>query len=345
MTTYDCPVYLNYLSSISKTRAPGVLAPTHSGSDLLGILARMCAADDAILEINRPAEAASDEDPSFLRISRVQRIPRRGHTYIALLIEYADATQKLFPVLHRQTYKGRELSGDSDETGVVSTHVTVRMPQEGDNDGALYRCMIQVNHSIPRTHIETLFNRLLDKFFAGPLTFEIDRPNRKGKIERKFYKYNPKLELIAEVGQSIRARGGISALSQMVFTNRGERESVAAPTEVLQSEVLADVTVKIDVSQAPEEPEQRRGWVDAVRNKYERRGYTTKLYFRTGGTRGVVGGRVDREDAFAADVLFCPREVLTVDEEVKRWHPELSTTIVEAMVTTLDNDDLWKQRR
>jgi hypothetical protein len=44
--------------------------------------------------------------------------------------------------------------------------------------------------------------------------------------------------------------------------------------------VLADVEVRVNANQGPEDPAERQSWGSSVRKHFEDRGYETRIYFR-----------------------------------------------------------------
>jgi hypothetical protein len=346
-------ILLNRLVSTSTSRAPQEHhPPTVAGSELIQILDHRREGNLAIEFLgatdddDEKKRLANGKGHSFIRLSRLKVKDAEDFTYATLLIEYVDETVRSLPVVHTETYEGREIAGDPSEYGSSTTHVVVRLPKGGYDDGS-YRCAIESGTSITRNMIETFLSRQLRRHAkANAFTFSVVvQGKRKKKPESKSYRYYPRLDLIADVGRGINLPGGQgSVLSHMIFTKRSEKTNIHGGTDVLHKEVIADVDIRVTAKQGPEDPEERKGWLAGVRSYFEGRGYESRLYYRhLGGS--VVSGEVHHAVAGAADIFMCPKDIIELDDRPKRWQREINDEIAQKMTELVDKDALWERSK
>ncbi len=254
-------VLLNRLVSRSPTRAPrDHQAPTHSAQELLQILEKRRAkklaveffgAEDDDDERKRIMKGAGH---SLIRLRQLKFENQGKRSYAVLLMEYVDESQRTFPVVHTQTFDGREIAGEEQERGAMTAHVVVRLPEKGAYDDGTYRCAIEAVHGITRRDVESFIDRQLRR--EGEWTFSVTVPKKKAKgNETKTYLYHPRLEFFADVGRALQTLTEGRILSQMVFTKRSQRQQIGQPTDVIHEDVLADVEYRISARQAELDPE------------------------------------------------------------------------------------------
>lgn len=345
-------VFLNHLVSRSKARTSDRdQAPTLPGFDLLRVLQNRFADKTAIEFIG----SDNDKDDSvriklgkghdFIRIKDIKFTKTTSHRYVYILFEYGDQRIKTLPLVHTESFAGREMEGEIEEVGASCTHVAIRLPSETDYDVGRYRCAIEyVNGGVSRKLIETFFRRQLRRYAdVEDLTFDIFKPNKKGKPTKFEYKFHPSLELMADVGRKLGAfAGSKKILTQILFTKRSERRSAGKPTDVVMSDYTADVEVKISALQGPEDQAEKRSWVSRIRAEYEAQGYLTHLSYRyAGGT--TLKGKASAEVAGAADLLMCPKEIIYLDESPKRWREAFCPAILTRLRELVDRDNLWER--
>lgn len=345
-------IILNHIVSRSSTQAGSDHAPpTHGAEELLRILNTRRLNGEAIEYLG----ATDHEDEKirrenglnhdFVRLKSFNIAVMEGKSYAIMLFEHADQTQKSFPVIHRRSLTGRELSGDEEEVGASTAHVVVRLPNQGEYDDGSYRCAIEhVHGGVSRKLISTLMRRQLRRHArAEQWTFEIFTTNKRGKPEIKKYRYNPKLELLADVGRAL-ADGTPSGriLTSMTFTKRSERRATGRETSVKHAEYEADVAIKVSLTQAPKDPAERRTWVQRIRDEYSELGYTSQLFYRSA-AGAEVRGKVHQDVEGAADLLLCPKEVITLDAPARRWREDICTEMVGKLRELLDRYELWSR--
>jgi hypothetical protein len=251
-------VILNRLVSRSVSRAPEAFKPPIvEGFELFTILGERSAAGAAIeffgaTETEKDADETDDEriarcaGHNFIWLRQIEIVTKGAYKYATLLLEFVDQSKKSFSVVDTSSLKGRDITGAKNERGGVSCHVVVRLPIKQHDDGD-YRCSIEVAHSINRGMIEAFLCRQLRRWaHANELTFEEHMPDKKGKMSVKEYRYNPRLELFADVGRSLSfATAGGRELSHMTFTKRSTRQSIGGKDHVLHQELIADVELKV----------------------------------------------------------------------------------------------------
>lgn len=342
-------VLLNRMLSLSSSRAPNEhKPPILTGLELLQILQDRWEKGWAIEFLNsldnddeaERIKLGANSDAMRLRQFRFEK--HNGRTYALLLIEHVDQTVRSFPVVHTATYEGREISGDDYERGATSAHLVIKLPGADNYDDGNYRCAFEYVSPISRLLVERFISRQIkrqaekDEWTFGVM---VQAKGKKGAIEKP-YRYTPKVHLVADVGRKL---GGPIAkdLSLMVFTKRSEKQSIGKATETMHQDVFADVEFRIPAKQAPSDAQERKTWFSGIRNFYEQRGFTTKLYYRHAGGATVVGG-LHHDVANAADLMMCHREVVTLSAPVKRWQSAINDEMTTRLRELLDKDDLWQ---
>ena len=154
-----------------------------------------------------------------------------------------------------------------------------------------------------------------------------------------------RLELHADVARSFILGDGTGEVSMMVFTRRSERRHIGEPTSVLHQEFNADVEIKVTAKQAPEDPEERRGWLTRIMQHFEQSGYDSRIYFRHMHGRLVQGSQRDPHISGAADLLLCSRETISLSAEPRRWRSKIDPHIVGEMKKLLERDELWERTK
>jgi len=349
-------VLLNRFVSRSATRAPEAFKPPIvEGSELFTILEERNASGAAIeffgaTETEREADETDDErigrsaGHNFIWLREIKVVTKGAYKYANLLLEYVDQGKKSFSVVDTSSLKGRDITGAKNERGGVSCHVVVRLPIKQHDDGA-YRCSIEVAHSINRGMIEAFICRQLRRWAqANELTFEVHTPDKKGKMNVKEYRYNPRLELFADVGRSLTfATAGGRELSHMTFTKRSTKQSIGGKDHVLHQELIADVELKVSAKQGPDDPKARFAWLTGIRSFYETSGYRTKLTYRQLNGGIVVSGNIHQALAGATDLVMCQKELMSLKHAHKDWYSEIDDEIADQMATFLDKDQLWER--
>jgi hypothetical protein len=149
-------------------------------------------------------------------------------------------------------------------------------------------------------------------------------PGKKGKTIEKEYRYNPRLELMADIGRKLDfALSGGRELAHMLFTKRSEKQTIAKATEVAHKDLYADVELKVSAKQGPEDPKERMAWLAVVRGYYESRGYESRMYYRHIGG-GILSGQIHQALAGATDLVMCPKELISLKREPRDWYPRIS---------------------
>jgi hypothetical protein len=160
----------------------------------------------------------------------------------------------------------------------------------------------------------------------------------------KTYRYNPRLELHADVGRSLSfATTGGKELAQMTFSKRSAKQSIGGKDHVKQQELIADVELRVNAKQGPEDPKERMAWLTNIRSFYEGNGYQTKLTYRHLATGGVLSGSVHKALAGASDLVMCPKELMSLKHGLRDWYAKIDGEIEEQMATFLDKDQLWER--
>lgn len=346
-------VLLNHLISRSATHAPNEFKPpAHPAKELLEILQKRRTRKVAVEYLGSGRDANNDEPEriakgaghNFIRLSQFRFDQVGDRTFAVMLFEYVDFTQSSFPVVDTVTFDGREIAGKTEERGAAAAHVVVRLPDEGEYDDRRYRCAIEAVHSVTRNDIERFLCRQLRRqSHQEGWNFSVEVPpkgQRKKAVERE-YQYSPRLELIADASRKVEhASSDGKILTQMTFTKRGEKQSVGRPTQVKHEEIVADIEYKIVASQGPDDPKERNKWAQFIRDYYRGLGFDERLYFRH--IKGAsLSGSVHQDLAGASDLLMCPRELIFLSKEPKRWHPTINRETIEQMIELLNRDQLW----
>jgi hypothetical protein len=349
-------VLLNRLVSRSATRAPEAFKPPIvAGLELFDILKERSESGAAIeffgaSDTERDADETDDErivrcaGHNFIWLREIKIATHGPYKYAKLLLEYVDQSKKSFSVVDTSSLKGRDITGDKNERGGVSAHVVVRLPIKQHDDGD-YRCSIEVAHSINRGMIEAFLCRQLRRWgHANELTFEVHSPDKKGRMNVKEYRYNPRLELFADVGRTLSfATAGGRELSHMTFTKRSTKQSIGGKDHVLHQELIADVELKVSAKQGPDDVNERFAWLAGIRSFYETNGYKTKLTYRQLNGGIVVSGNIHQALAGATDLVMCQKELLTLTQSHRDWYSKIDDEIADQMATFLDKDQLWER--
>lgn len=311
-------VLLNHLVSRSSTRAPASVTPPRLAVlPFFQDLRKRCEKGVAI-EFERLTEKDGMDElaritagrgHNLLRLRRmnIEEPTKEAPGYAVMLFELLDHQRKSFPVAHIENFKGRELSGEDLETGGLSAHVMVRLPPTGAFDDGVYRCVVESVPSITRARIEAFMCRQIRR--TGEWTFKAEGTKGK-KTVMKEYAYTPRLELHADVARALSAgSAGGRVLSQLIFTKRAEKRSIAEKVDVKDRDFYADVEIKVSAKQGPEDEVEKATWFSRVRSHFETMGYSTKVYFRHG-TGSQVGGDVRHHQIEGAqDLLIMPQRV------------------------------------
>ncbi|KTR04989.1 hypothetical protein NS365_13230 [Aureimonas ureilytica] len=343
-------VFLNHMISSSRSRAAQEhKPPLHSADELLRFLERRVQQGFAIEffdaernDSNDDAERVKDGVGSdFIRLKKITFTEVNSRRYATLLFDAVDQAIRSMPVLHVVSMKGRDIAGDEHERGSFSAHVVVRLPSGDDRDDGTYRCVVESVAGISRRTIGTFFRRQLRRVAKlNGFEFPIPREGKRGPKKPGSAKYHPDLTLVADVS---RAMAGIDReVSQMVFTKRSERQTIADQTEVIQDEVVADVELRISAKQGPSDPNERKGWLLTLRRIYEERGFKTRLFFKHRSGKSTSGSLHDGMDA-ATDMLLCPKEEIVTEGAPRKWVDEIQTDVRDAMIALLDRDELWNR--
>jgi hypothetical protein len=349
-------VILNRLVSRSVSRAPEAFKPPIvEWFELFTILGERSAAGAAIeffgaTETEKDADETDDErivrcaGHNFIWLRQIEIVTKGAYKYATLLLEFVDQSKKSFSVVDTSSLKGRDITGAKNERGGVSCHVVVRLPIKQHDDGD-YRCSIEVAHSINRGMIEAFLCRQLRRWaHANELTFEEHMPDKKGKMSVKEYRYNPRLELFADVGRSLSfATAGGRELSHMTFTKRSTKQSIGGKDHVLHQELIADVELKVSAKQGPDNPKERFTWLAGIRSFYETNGYRTRLTYRQLNGGVVVSGNIHQALAGATDLVMCQKELMSLQHAHRDWYSEIDDEIADQMATFLDKDQLWER--
>ena len=350
-------VILNRLASKSISRAPEAFKPPLvEGHELFKMLSERQETGGAI-EFFGAAETGRDADESdadrikrndghnFIWLREIYITDRGTHRYVVMLLEFIDQSKTSFSVVDTSSLKGRDITGGKNERGGVSCHVLVRLPIKQHDDG-IYRCAIETVHHINRGMIETFICRQLRRWSqANDLTYEVHTPDKKtGRMSVKEYRYTPRLELHADVGRSLSfAATGGKELAQMTFSKRSTKQSIGTKDHVNQQELIADVELRVNAKQGPENPKERMTWLASIRSYYESNGYQTKLTYRHLATGGVLSGNVHKALAGAADLVMCQKELMSLKHGPRDWYAEIDGEIADQMATFLDKDQLWER--
>ena len=268
-----------------------------------------------------------------------------GYVYATLLVETADAKSRTFAVVNVDSFEGREITADAKERGSASAHIVVRIPKDGISDTGKYRCAIETVHPITRSEIEALLCRQLRRAAdTGNLTFPVKAEKKEGGFETKNYRFNPRLELVADVGRRLSAGAAGGILSHIVVTKRSEKLTVGKGTVTDHEEVEADIHFTISGSQGPDDPGQRRTWATGVADWLRGQGHEVKFYFRHANGR-IEGGALHKAIAGATDLLMCPRTQITLKKAPKTWVSSINSEVETALRELVDRDELWERSK
>ncbi|MGN7960520.1 hypothetical protein [Brucella sp. 22210] len=349
---FDRIILLNRLVSRNVTHAKDEKPPLHSGAHLFEILEKRFKSGNCIEFFNVNGDSLDDgdrkkinADRNLISISAFSRDQHEGREYVSMLVSYVDQNIKSFPVEDVSSFSGRDLSGSTTERGSFAAHVVVRLPSsETEYDDGSYRCAIEAIQNLSRANIEFLLSRQLRRVAESEgWTFDVVR-EEKGRTRNKSYKYHPRLELFADVGRSMFGEDGGKELNYLEFTHRHEKQNIAGKTSLAHDDFVASVKLRVSAKEGPADPQEKRGWFQALKNHYEMKGYKTKLYFRHN-NGNTVGGAVSPSVAGATDLLMCPRETIKTTTVTGLWLSTIQPEIRDRMRELLDRDDLWKRAK
>jgi len=349
-------VILNRLVSRSVSRAPQAFPPPLvEGEEAFKMLQERQQGGVAIEfhgleELGREADETDGArikrgtGKNFVWLREMRIADKGAHRYVTMLLEFVDQTKTSFSVVDTSSLKGRDITGAKNERGGVSCHVMARLPVKQHDDG-IYRCAIEAAHHINRGMIEAFIARQLRRWSnQNELNYEVQSPDKKGRANVKVYRYHPKLELHADVGRSLAFAGtGGKELAQMTFSKRSEKQSIGGKHHIKQQELIADVELRVNAKQGPEDPQERATWLAGIRSHFESIGYQTKLTYRHLASGGILSGNVHKALAGAADLVMCPKELMSLKHGLRDWYAEIDDEIEEQMATFLDKDQLWER--
>ncbi len=351
--THTRTVLLNRVISKSRSRAPSdVSEPTHPAYELLKYIEDRVNKSTCIEFDGSPGGFDSDSTPltaneerSWTRLKRIEFATSETHHYAYILVERMDHRTRRFPVVNMATLEGRHVAGDDKERGGRTSHLVIRLPMNNAYDDGSYRCAIEYEPAIPRDDIEILLCRQLRRIATqSRWAFNIQYQNKKGKTETREYRYWPRLELHAELGNKLTSNIDPGQILQIVFSKRSQRLQTAGPTEIADREFTADLEVRVSAKQAPEEPQERRSWLLAVKEWWEGQGYTSKVYFRN--IKGTTEkGAVSKDMAAATDLLMSPKKEIVLAGEQEVWRDDFDRATLDAMRELVDSDELWQEGR
>jgi hypothetical protein len=337
----------------SVSKAPNhAKAPIPSGASMFEAIDERRRANSAIeffgtSDLERDADETEEDritrcaGLNFIWLRDLKSHQRDGFRYVELLLEYIDQRKTSFSVVDTANLNGRDLSGHENERGCVSTHVVIRLPVVALDTGD-YRCIIEVAHSINRGMIEQFLCRQLRRWAQDEeLTFDVPVPDPKRGNVIKPYRFNPRMELHADVGRNVGfATGAGSEISYLTFTKSSEKQSIAGKTHVIHDEFLAQVQLKVSAKQGPTDPQERYQWMNNLRTYYQQRGYKTKLSFRHLNGAMITGTLPDAL-AGASDLMICSKDVIAL-KSTRDWYSAINRDVVNQMAALLDKDSLWK---
>jgi hypothetical protein len=200
-------------------------------------------------------------------------------------------------------------------------------------------------HPITRSEIEALLCKQLRRAAeVQDLTFPVQVQRKEGGFEQKNYRFNPRLELAADVGRRLPAGADGRILSHMIFTKRSEKQTIGKGTATDHQEFEADLQFKVSGSQGPEDPVQRKAWAERIADWYRERGLEVNCYFRHANGH-IEGGRLHKAIAGATDLLMCPRTQIALKKAPKTWVSSISSEIEAALRELVDRDDLWERSK
>jgi hypothetical protein len=340
-------VLLNRLITRSVTRAPEPnKAPAHGALDLLKIIEKRREKKLAIEFLG----ALDDDDEmvrakngagfNFLRLRQCRFEECGTNMYAILLMEFVDQSVRSFPVVNTKDFSGREISGDDEERGATAAHVVVRMPLPGTGfDDGSYRCALETVSPITRRDVEGFLSRQTRR--ADDWTFSVDTIDKAGKKITRSYQYHPKFNLFADIGRKMNTLTDGRVLNYMLFTKRAEKQSIAKPTAAIHNDVYADVELKISARQGPDDTKEQQTWTESLRQAYKARGFDSRLYYRHI-NGGVLSGEIHQAVDGAADIMMCPKEIITLKKNPKRWTSTINAEIATGMIALLDRGELWE---
>lgn len=346
-------VLLNTLVSRPRSRnRDGSEPPIDDGDALLKII-RARVRDKVAIEFEAEDKDSDADDAerirknagkNYLRL-RNMRFPQTDNNsprYVTMLFEYWDSNRKNFHVADPETFQGRSLAGNGNERGVVSAYMIVRLPSAGAFNDGRYRCVVEVMPAITRRVIEHFLCRQLRRVSdREEWTFEVEKTGSKGKVQRTQYRYTPALELHGDVGRRLDGEAR-RIMTGMTFTKRAERHRIGDTTDVQQRDFTADVRAQVSLTQAPDDPAERRSWVDRVKDQYLKRGYTVTYSWRNP-AGDMFSGAVHSTLDGAADIVMCRREIVTFPAAREAWEPDLDNGVINALKAVLDKDELWER--
>jgi len=342
-------ILLNTLVSRSRSRnRDGSEPPVHDGDELLHLIRARVKQNVAIEFLHEDSDAddaeriAKNAGKSYIRL-RSMRFPAAldgAPRYVTMLFEHFDANRKNFHVVDPSTFAGRPLTGSDAERGAVSAYVVVKIPPAGSFNDGRYRCVMEVMQPITRRVVEHFLSRQLRRVSdSQEWTFSVEKPAKSGRLQRIEYRYTPALELHGDMGRRLDGSGQ-RIMTGMTFTKRAEREQIGGATEVHLSEITADVRAHVSLSQAPQDPAERRSWIDRVRAWYADRDYSVSYSWRNP-AGDMFSGTVHSTLDGAADVVMCRREFVTFNHAREPWEESLNNSVISALKAVLDRDDLW----
>ncbi|MHC2104433.1 hypothetical protein [Methylobacterium sp. CM6246] len=343
---------MNRLVSRSVTHAGNQhKAPLHGATELLRIIEERRALGHAIEFIGSTdsqdeiIRASNGYGHDFIRIKDCKFFEGGDSGYAVLFFEHADYDVKSLSVIDTRKLIGRELSGDQDEVGASTAHVVVKLPRAGSYDDGSYRCAIEYIHGgVSRKYIAALLRRQLRRHAQSEgWEFEAFSKDKKGKPIRKNYRYWPKLDLLADVSRSLDAAVGVGReLSHLIFTKRSEKHATGQATTVLHEEFRADVEMRVNVSQGPGDPAERRNWAQRIVDDFKHRGFQSEVFYRSTGN-ATIGGKLHEEVEGVTDLLLCPKEVISLSAPPRRWRQDIDDEVVGKLRELVDRDELWRR--
>jgi hypothetical protein len=342
-------VLLNRIVSRSVTTAPESYKPqTHGLEELLEILNARRPKGNAIEYLGSLDDEDDDTRKSngaghdFIRLRGYRIDEIEGLRYAILLVEFVDQNSRSFPVVDVASFKGRELSGESEERGATSAHIVARLPSPDGYDDGSYRCVVEYAPPITRAMIERFLSRQLRRVAAaGDWSFSVVVPGKKGVQKERKYRYHPKVQLLSDFGRKLNATKG-KTLTHVVFTKRQTHQSAGKETDVEHQDFVADVEFRVSAKQAPEDPDEKQTFFNSIRRHYETLGFETRYYFRHA-SGGTVSGELNKAVESAADIMMCQREMIVMGSPRKTWVSTIDKKLVDGMRELLDKDELWQQ--
>lgn len=165
---------------------------------------------------------------------------------------------------------------------------------------------------------------------------------RDGKrIIARAYKYHVKMELVADVSLSLTAATGRRPLSSLVFTKRAEKQEIGGEKTVHMDDVFGYIEIRVNAAQGPSDSKEQQSWVGWIVDHYQKLGFDTKMYFKSGGG-SQVAGEVHGEVAGAIDLVLCPKETILLSDAPRKWHSTVQASVQAQLCGILENDALWR---